>query len=366
MAGKSEAAAIRRQVEFYFSDANLRRDEFLRKQLDDNEGSVALETLLTFNRLKALTTDAGELAAALRESAELVVNEEGTTVKRARKLALLGDEEALQRTVYVKGFGAKNAELTIEFVEKMFEEYGEIAYVELRRNERRALKGSVLLEFKTKDGADALLKAKAKVQYKARTLIVQEAAVWKQEKEEHEKATAKRKREAEETEAKEKEDAEKACEPGSFIRVSGIPATMSWRTVRIAINAIGIVRHVEFEDKEADADAVDGADGADAEDKSADADGAGPATRSAIVRAGSAEEADKIVAQAASEAGLVIEEAKVSAEKITGDEEQGFLEKARASILQAARSGGGDHKRRRFGGRGRGRGGRGGRGGRRR
>jgi hypothetical protein len=49
----------RRQIEYYFSDSNFRRDKFLRaKANEDADGYVALTVLLTFNRVKALTMGA--------------------------------------------------------------------------------------------------------------------------------------------------------------------------------------------------------------------------------------------------------------------------------------------------------------------
>lgn len=44
------------QVNYYFSDENLLRDEYLRRQMD-GEGWISIELLATFNRLRSLTTD---------------------------------------------------------------------------------------------------------------------------------------------------------------------------------------------------------------------------------------------------------------------------------------------------------------------
>ena len=52
------AEALRRQVEFYLSDANLINDTFLRKQLSSDGDSVPLSLLVTFNRLKDLLENA--------------------------------------------------------------------------------------------------------------------------------------------------------------------------------------------------------------------------------------------------------------------------------------------------------------------
>lgn len=67
-------AKIVKQVEFYFSDSNIVKDKFLMEATKKNpEGFVPIETLLTFNRLKTLTTDKQVVANALKKSDKLVV-----------------------------------------------------------------------------------------------------------------------------------------------------------------------------------------------------------------------------------------------------------------------------------------------------
>ena len=62
--------AIRRQVEYYLSDDNLATDMWLRSQMG-SEGWIDLELLATFNRVRSLTTDLGEIFASLQMSHEL-------------------------------------------------------------------------------------------------------------------------------------------------------------------------------------------------------------------------------------------------------------------------------------------------------
>jgi len=77
------AAKILKQVNYYFSVHNLPNDKFLLAETKkDAEGWVAIETLLKFNRLKALTTDASVVAAALGTSEVVAVNEAGDKVRR--------------------------------------------------------------------------------------------------------------------------------------------------------------------------------------------------------------------------------------------------------------------------------------------
>jgi hypothetical protein len=65
----SLAAKILKQVDFYFSDSNFPRDNFLRGEAaKDVDGYVSLQTILTFKRMQQLTTDIDVLANSITES----------------------------------------------------------------------------------------------------------------------------------------------------------------------------------------------------------------------------------------------------------------------------------------------------------
>ena len=77
------AAEIKKQMEFYFSDNNLKHDKFLREKLKFSE-NVELSVLQTFSRLKVLNPSMNieNLALSLKDSKVLVVSEDGKKVKR--------------------------------------------------------------------------------------------------------------------------------------------------------------------------------------------------------------------------------------------------------------------------------------------
>lgn len=62
--------AVQQQVEYYFSDANLAQDQWLRSRMDA-EGWIDLALLATFNRVRALTTSMEEIYHALSMSQQL-------------------------------------------------------------------------------------------------------------------------------------------------------------------------------------------------------------------------------------------------------------------------------------------------------
>jgi La domain len=102
----NDSDEILKQVEFYFSDANLPRDKFLwtQTQADPKKrGWVPISTIASFKRMQRFT-DLDIIVAALRQSKELLeVNEQGTTVRR--KIPLVKPpkdlfEERSRRTIH--------------------------------------------------------------------------------------------------------------------------------------------------------------------------------------------------------------------------------------------------------------------------
>ena len=83
-------AAIVKQVEHLFSDANLRNDVFLMKHIKRNrDGYVSLKLIASLRRVKALARNWKDVACAIRQlSRELLVNEECSKVRRQAALPL--------------------------------------------------------------------------------------------------------------------------------------------------------------------------------------------------------------------------------------------------------------------------------------
>ena len=68
-------AALKRQVEYYFSVDNLCRDLFLRQKMDPKEGWIALSVIGAFNRVRMLTPDPTALSEALQGSTVVEFND---------------------------------------------------------------------------------------------------------------------------------------------------------------------------------------------------------------------------------------------------------------------------------------------------
>nr|AAA20518.1 La/SS-B [Drosophila melanogaster] len=176
---KQERAIIR-QVEYYFGDANLNRDKFLREQIGKNEdGWVPLSVLVTFKRLASLSTDLSEIVAALNKSEEglVEISEDKLSLRRhpERPIPEHNEErrkEIQERTAYAKGFplDSQISEL-LDFTAN----YDKVVNLTMRNSYDKPtksykFKGSIFLTFETKDQAKAFLEQE-KIVYKERELL---------------------------------------------------------------------------------------------------------------------------------------------------------------------------------------------------
>lgn len=341
--------SIQKQIEFYFSDSNFRNDKFLKeKAAEDGEGFVSIDVLLTFNKLKALTTDVAEIAKSVADSKTVVVSEDGLRLRRAN--ALPEENDSKEKTLYVKGFpeGDEGADVTIESVTEQFSTYGNILMVRLRKDHvTRAFKGGCFIEY---DSVDAVNKAIADshdaegqvtLKYKDTPfLCVMSLVQWLANK-----ANKKSKRKGADTtpgEKRKRDDdqgdeakVEVAAGPvefitGQIVKITNVPAEATLFEIKDKFKTITEVRYVDFEVGET----------------------------TAHVRLSNPEAAAK--AMAAIGAGMKLldaeGEANVEAALLEGDEETAYWEKISKN---QANHGGPKHRK---GGRGGGKGGKGGRG----
>ena len=123
-------AKIITQVEFYFSDDNIKNDMYLLKHIRRNkQGFVSLKVISSFHKMKKLTQDFRVVAYALRKSLKLQVNETGSKVKRIDPLptANVTDvvPDAAQRTVVAVNLSSD----LVENITEQFSKCGAIVQV---------------------------------------------------------------------------------------------------------------------------------------------------------------------------------------------------------------------------------------------
>ena len=83
----SNHSAIKTQIEYYLSDANLAKDKFFREQIQtDKEGFVAISHFLNCNNVKEKKWTADDIAAACNDSQQVEVK--GLKIRRAGNKAL--------------------------------------------------------------------------------------------------------------------------------------------------------------------------------------------------------------------------------------------------------------------------------------
>lgn len=169
-----------RQIEYYFSDANLRRDKFLMGKIaEDEEGWVTISVLLTFKRLQQLSDDAKVIADAVEKSKVGLVQLSADREKLRRHPENVLPEfnedrrkEIQSRTAYAKGFP-----LTTEMTQliEYFNDFDKVVNVAMRKyycqKEKKYLsKGSVFVAFATREQCEEFVK-KPRVQFEDKDLI---------------------------------------------------------------------------------------------------------------------------------------------------------------------------------------------------
>ncbi|XP_017152656.2 la protein homolog [Drosophila miranda] len=303
-----EERAIIRQVEYYFGDANLNRDKFLREQIAKNEdGWVPLSVLITFKRLATLSTDFDEIIAALNKSDEglVQISEDKQSLRRhpERPIPEHNEErrkEIQERTAYAKGFPLDS--LMSELLD-FFASYEKVVNITMRKHYDKPtksykFKGSIFLTFETKDQATAFLEKDNKVVYKERELLRKWQIDYLKEKQEEYQLKSEKKQKKKEAKA------EPAIElpKNAIVVFEGAPETVSREEIREAFEKVKDfdIAYIEF--------------------NKGDTKGS--------VRLTEADAAEKYISKVEEGKLKFNEEVNLTLRKATEDEEKTFLDKA--------------------------------------
>lgn len=154
----TDTEKVAERLDFFFSDANLRTDKFLRSIVMDTYagGFCAIETLLKFNTIKSLTTDPAVVAEAAATCKKLKINETKTSIARTApftedmlkdnvKVSLRISDIPMKDDAYVN---------TRDEVKAVFEEFGKVAMVRLltvydKNKSKRIAVGKGFVEFES-------------------------------------------------------------------------------------------------------------------------------------------------------------------------------------------------------------------------
>ena len=147
-------------VEFYFSDENITKDEFLLKLVKNNEeGFVKIEIISNCKAVKQLTKDWRQVAFALRKcSKKLEINNQGTKVRRKNKIPP-NDVTAPSRTVVAINIPYPH-NATVKGVKSVFSSSGKVVWVRILASKS-----------KVSDGIRQCLKKHKDIENKVLTLV---------------------------------------------------------------------------------------------------------------------------------------------------------------------------------------------------
>lgn len=236
---------ILKQVEFYFSDANLPRDRFLQEELKKNEeGWISLSVIASFKRIQALSTDLAVIAESLKESSLVEVSADGASVRRTVAVPETSADN-MKTSVVVRGFAPETT--TLEQLEEFFAQVcteNTVAAIRLRRNpQTKAFKGSVFLHLKTEEEAARLVELKSLTRAEETLEIMSMTAFLEDQNAKQIARSAKKSVEGSEEAAVAPltlEDVKKMV-----LTVTGCPTDMDHRLLRTAFSSKGPVAFVE-------------------------------------------------------------------------------------------------------------------------
>ena len=152
--------SIRKQMEFYFSDANITKQRMMKDIVLSSE-YVNLQIFLEkFNKVSQLSKNIEDFRRALKHSDKLVLSEDELGVKRKIPFdeSKVKSNEAVENcTIYVENIPP---DVNHDWIEKIFQEFGPVAYISLPKFKRnRQPKGFAFVEFEEQEGAQRCLEA---------------------------------------------------------------------------------------------------------------------------------------------------------------------------------------------------------------
>ena len=155
------------QVESYFSDENLMKDEFVLKHIRRNkDGFISLKLLASFRKVKALTKSWKVVAHCVKlGSNKLELNENESKIRRKTPLPAV-DGDKYSRTIIAYNFEVGSDD--INNISKVFAKFGDIALIRILKSGSSSIIPQHLLD-RIKEKKDANKPTVATIEYNNKT-----------------------------------------------------------------------------------------------------------------------------------------------------------------------------------------------------
>lgn len=138
------------EVEFYFSESNLRNDQYLKQLMMRSAGgtelvgdeAVPLAEIVRFNKIRCLTTNEEDVRRALRSSDVLTLTPDSLSVRRKQAVDFDKNVDAL--TIYVENLPH---DVTHDWLKRLFSPYGPVLFISIPKFKDKRVKGFAFIEF---------------------------------------------------------------------------------------------------------------------------------------------------------------------------------------------------------------------------
>jgi len=149
------------RLRFFFSDANLRRDKFMRNELAANDGKVSIESLLRFNSIKQHTEDAAIVVKAAKDATlvdRIKLSEDEKSISRVVPFDMETMGSGVKFSIRVANIpteevdGVAKYKVTRDEVKGHFAKYGSVALINMqhfRKGGKSTAIGAAIIEFET-------------------------------------------------------------------------------------------------------------------------------------------------------------------------------------------------------------------------
>ncbi|WUR02930.1 Lupus La protein [Vairimorpha necatrix] len=157
---------VKKQVEFYFSDANFRVDAFMKQQSLINNGYIPIDTILTFKKMRELNADKELVIKSISDSN--IVEYKDDCLKKIETEEFknyICDNDIDSKCLFISGF---NKDSKLEDIVKCLKDLNP-RLIRMRKEKNKKFSGSVFVELKDEEAVNEALKMQIVSNYEVDT-----------------------------------------------------------------------------------------------------------------------------------------------------------------------------------------------------